>query len=86
MPAQIEQLWEQILQYIEDGQVIPIVGKDLLRLQADGRQVLLDEYLARRLTEKLGVEAEGTSNGSSLNDVAGRYLAGGGAATLANRR
>ena len=41
--------WSKLLQAIAKGVVIPIVGSDLLRIEVDGREQLLYEYLAAQL-------------------------------------
>ena len=48
MPDDSKQ-WSKLLQAIAKGVVIPIVGRDLLRIQIDGREQLLYEYLAAEL-------------------------------------
>ncbi|MEY2518308.1 MAG: hypothetical protein QOF24_67 [Verrucomicrobiota bacterium] len=45
--------WSKLLQSIANGVVIPIVGRDLLRIEIDGRQQLLYEYLAAKLAAEL---------------------------------
>lgn len=73
-----EELWEELLQLIEEARVIPIVGKDLLTFEENGEQVVLYHWLARRLAEVLGVEPSPDLNITSLNAVASQYLARGG--------
>lgn len=75
--ASVELLWEQILQYLEEGRVATIVGAELGRLDLDGRTTTLEEVLAERLAEKLGVPAGGLGP-SPFHDVACRHLAQGG--------
>jgi hypothetical protein len=41
-----------------NGVVIPIVGRDLLRIEIDRRQQLLYEYLAAKLAAEFEVECE----------------------------
>jgi hypothetical protein len=67
--------WEQLLQFIEDGQVVPVVGQDLLTLRLEGRQLLLYSYLAERLAAKLKVSGDDLPTRGALNAVACRYLA-----------
>jgi hypothetical protein len=50
--------WSKLLQAIAKGVVIPIVGRDLLRIELDGRGQLLYEYLAAQLAAQLEVECE----------------------------
>ncbi len=67
--------WDQLLQFIEEGRVIPIVGRDLLSVGFEGRQVHLYPLLARRLADYLGVESRDLPAGGELNEVCCRYLA-----------
>ena len=48
MPDDSKQ-WSKLLQAIARGVVIPILGRDLLRIQINGREQLLYEYLAAEL-------------------------------------
>jgi hypothetical protein len=50
--------WNKLLGAIANGVVIPIVGRDLLRIEVDGREQLLYEYLATQLAARLEVECE----------------------------
>lgn len=69
-----EPLWEQLLQSIEEGRVIPVVGQELLTTTLDGRKVELYPYLAQQLAARLGLPAGGSS---TLSEVTCRYLATG---------
>jgi hypothetical protein len=73
-----DELWEELLQLIEEARVVPIVGCDLLSVEIDGQTVLLHHWLARRLAEALGVTGEDDLDLTSLNAVASAYLARGG--------
>lgn len=73
-----EELWEELLQLIEERRVIPVVGRDLLALEIDGEQVFLHQWLARQLADALGVKPEAGVKLTSLNAVACQYLASGG--------
>lgn len=70
--------WDQLLQFVEEGRVVPIVGRDLLTVGFEGRPTHLYRLLAERLAGYLGVETEDLPAGSELNEVACTYLAGGG--------
>ena len=70
-----ERLWDQVLQFIEEGRVIPVVGPELLTLEAGGRTTHLYGYLAERLAKQLRITS---SSGDTLNAVVCRYLAEGG--------
>src|SRR5215212_9545126 len=47
--------WSKLLQSIAKGVVIPIIGRDLLQVEIDGKSQLLYEYLAQRLARELEV-------------------------------
>ena len=68
--------WEQTLQVVDEGRVIPVIGPDLLLLPHP-EPVLLYPLLARRLAEYLELGDAEPSAGDSLNAVACRYLAQG---------
>jgi TIR domain len=63
--------WNKLLQAIAKGVVIPIVGRDLLRIEVDGRQQLLYEYLAAQLATQLEVGCEPSA---SIDQVVAAYL------------
>ena len=63
--------WNKLLQAIAKGVVIPIVGRDLLRIEVEGREQLLYEYLAAQLTAQLEVECE---RSASIDQVVAAYL------------
>ena len=48
--------WSKLLQAIAKGVVIPIVGRDLLRIQVRGREQLLHDNLAHELSTRLEVD------------------------------
>lgn len=80
-PANVELFWEQILEYVEEGLVVPVVGQDLLQLSLDGREVAFYTLLAERLAARLKLPADDSdaAGGSgALDAVAYRYLAAGG--------
>lgn len=61
--------WEELLAYIEDGRVIPIVGPDLLDVDIDGKQILLGQYVGSQLTEKFALPEGTLTDECSLNEV-----------------
>ena len=63
--------WSKLLQAIAKGVVIPIVGRDLLRIEVGGREQLLYEYLAAQLAAELEVECEPSA---SIDEVVAAYL------------
>src|SRR3984893_18208377 len=64
--------WSKLLQSISKGVVIPIIGRDLLRIEIEGKSQLLYEYLALRLAKELEVDA--CDPCSSLDQVVAAYL------------
>ena len=51
MPEPSERFWEDLLLWIEDGRVIPVIGPELVTIDDGGTQVPLYSWLARRLAE-----------------------------------
>jgi hypothetical protein len=66
--------WDQLLQLIEEGHVVPIVGRDLLLVSHQNREVLLYPFLAQRLAEYLDVFAGELPEGDEINTVVYRYM------------
>jgi hypothetical protein len=66
--------WDPLLELIEEGRVIPVVGRDLL-VGANGNTLYAE--VAARLAARLGLPFQ-PSSGDELNEVAYRHLAGGG--------
>ena len=73
-----EDLWERLLQYIEDGTVIPVVGQELLTIDKGGIAVPFYDELALRLAERLTVTFPAAAPREPLNWVTSRFLEGGG--------
>ncbi len=69
-----EDAWDDLLNYIEERRVIPIVGPDLLRVQTDRGLMPLYEWLAGRLATRLQVDASVLPQPLTLNDVVCSYL------------
>jgi TIR domain len=70
-----EQLWRQLLSFIEDGRVIPVIGPELLLFDIDGKTTLLYSYLSEQLAKQLHISPEPAD---TLNAVVCRYLSQGG--------
>jgi len=66
--------WDDLLNYIEERRVIPIIGPELLRVQTDRGLCPLYEWLAERLAARLSVDAAGLPQPLTLNDVVCSYL------------
>src|SRR5215510_12729383 len=69
--------WDQLLQLIEEGKVVPVIGQDLLTLPESTGHALFYPFLAERLARYLKVPADNLPKGGELNEVACRYLAKG---------
>ena len=53
-----KRFWDKLISYIEDGQVVPIVGQELLTFMDEGRPTNIDRWLVRRLAESLNADGE----------------------------
>ncbi|MEO5595770.1 MAG: toll/interleukin-1 receptor domain-containing protein [Lysobacteraceae bacterium] len=69
-----EDAWDDLLNYIEERKVIPIIGPDLLRVQTDRGLRPLYEWLAEKLAARLSVDTVGLPQPLTLNDVMCCYL------------
>ena len=67
--------WEDLLNYIEEKRVIPIVGPELLEVQTETGPRRLYEWLAEKLATRLAVNPAGLPSPLTLNDVVCSYLA-----------
>lgn len=65
--------WEEMLCSIAEKRVIPIVGKELLRIPIDGQDVLLEQYLAKSLAKKLEIPENILPPEFDLNAIAMAY-------------
>ncbi len=63
-------LWEDLLLAIEEGQVVPMVGNDLLHIEAPGEPpVYFHQAVAERLAVELGVDRAALPAKFDINDV-----------------
>lgn len=69
-----EDAWDDLLNYIEEHRVIPIIGPDLLRVQTDRGLRPLYDWLAEKLAVRLSVDTTGLPQPLTLNDVMCCYL------------
>jgi class 3 adenylate cyclase len=67
--------WDDLLDYIEDRRVVPIVGPELLKVDTDAGPRLLYDWLAEKLAGKLGVDTSLLPAAYTLNDVVCWFLA-----------
>ena len=47
--------WAQLLKEIDRGNVVLVIGQELLSINVDGEQVLLKDYILREIANRLGV-------------------------------
>jgi hypothetical protein len=73
-----EAFFEDLLEHIEDGKVVPIIGEDLLWVRRDGEELPLYRYIAAKLAERLKIPPDALPPEPSLNTVVCRYLKTGG--------
>ena len=66
--------WEDLLNFIEERRVIPIIGPELLQVDTDAGPRLLYEWVAEKLAVKLGVETSALPQPYTLNDVVCWFL------------
>ena len=69
-----EDAWDDLLNYIEERRVIPIIGPDLLRVNTAGGPRPLYEWLAEKLALRLSVDVTDLARPLTLNDVLCCYL------------
>ncbi|HEX5207612.1 MAG TPA: toll/interleukin-1 receptor domain-containing protein [Steroidobacteraceae bacterium] len=70
-----EDAWDDLLSFIEERKVIPIVGPELLMVTTEDRPRLLYDWVAERLAAKLGVDTRRLPQPYTLNDVVCWFLA-----------
>ena len=70
-----EDAWEDLLNFIEEKRVIPIVGPELLKVETEGGPRLLHDWMAEKLAAKLGVDTARLPSPYTLNDVVCWFLA-----------
>lgn len=56
-----EEFWDELMAQIEAGEIIPVVGPELLTVLIDGRETPLYQALAERLLAKYGLTAAGSA-------------------------
>lgn len=78
-PAEQDFFWDDLLEYIDERRVIPIVGAELLTVRDDsGEEQPLQRVLAHKLAERLRISAEDVNGDDALHQVVCRYLQRGG--------
>ena len=74
MPEPAERFWEDLLLWIEEGRVIPVIGPELVTVDDGGTQVPLYSWLARRLAEEIDMPLADLPDEFDLNDVVVKSL------------
>jgi hypothetical protein len=69
-----EDAWDDLLNFIEERRVIPIIGPELLRVDTDQGPRLLFELLAEKLAARLSIDVGELPRPLNLNDVVCWYL------------
>ena len=67
--------WDDLLNFIEERRVIPIVGPELLMVSTDRGPRLLHDWVAERLAARLNVNTADLPQPYTLNDVVCWFLA-----------
>jgi len=67
--------WDDLLNFIEERRVIPIVGPELLMVSTDRGPRLLHDWVAERLAARLNVNTADLPEPYTLNDVVCWFLA-----------
>src|SRR5688500_8348407 len=74
LPRLDDDAWDDLINYIEERRVIPIVGPELLRVETDSGPRLLYDWMAEKLAAKLGVDTSRLPESYTLNDVVCWFL------------
>jgi len=69
-----EDAWEDLLSFIEEKRVIPIVGPELLQVSTDRGPRLLLDWVAEKLAVRLNVNVQELPQPYTLNDVVCWFL------------
>ncbi len=78
-PTAQEFFWDDLLEYIGEKRVIPIVGAELLTVSdGAGGELPLMRVLAQKLAERLRVSADDCTGDDALHQVVCRYIQRGG--------
>lgn len=67
-----ERQWRRLLTEIDDRQVLPIIGPEVVSIGVDGRQIPLDRHLSMMLAQRL--DLKGLALDATVDDVVSSYL------------
>ena len=74
LPRLDDDAWDDLINFIEEKRVIPIVGPELLRVETESGSRLLYDWMAEKLAVKLGVDTSRLPDAYNLNDVVCWFL------------
>ncbi|MDB6087988.1 MAG: hypothetical protein JWN85_772 [Gammaproteobacteria bacterium] len=66
--------WDDLISFIEERRVIPIIGPELLQVETDRGPCLLYDWLAEKLARRLNVDVSQLPQPYTLNDVVCWFL------------
>jgi hypothetical protein len=66
--------WDDLLNFIEEKRVIPIIGPELLKVETEAGPRLLYDWIAEKLAARLGVDVRQLPEHYTLNDVVCWFL------------
>lgn len=66
--------WDDLVEYLEERRVIPIIGPELLTVKVEGRVLPLQVHIATQLANRLRIPAEDLQFPYDLNDVACAHI------------
>jgi TIR domain-containing protein/SIR2-like protein len=67
--------WDDLLNFIEERRVIPIIGPELLKVETETGTRLLYDWVAEKLASKLNIDTRELPQPYTLNDVVCWFLA-----------
>jgi len=74
LPGLDDDAWDDLLNFIEEKRVIPIVGPELLKVDTPSGPRLLYDWMAEKLAAKLNVDVAALPEGFTINDVVCWFL------------
>lgn len=69
-----EAFWRNLLLYVDDGKVIPVVGPDLVTVRVGEQDLPLSRWLGRQLVDELELPEDDLPPDFNLNDVVSLHL------------
>jgi hypothetical protein len=73
-PTLDDDAWEDLLNFIDERRVIPIIGPELLKVETEAGPRLLYDWVAEKLAARLNVDTTRLPQPPTLNDVVCWYL------------